>query len=329
MWSFLKSINQLRYLCVWRVNRALIRRPKHLPTDLSRIVGTIIAERLPTAEARAWHKSLNPKTPNPGSIAGQTMAYPGWPVESVLFAYPGKRLYGPGQLIFWELKLLGEQADHSFFLEVILPAMEAASQTTDSRWYGSNMLWGRFDVHAIYVARGLQWEPLVSDGRLNTRYRPNPLQWAKDLSFTPPTNHHYQQLNWLTPIDLRNIAAAQPAKNQSPQKKKPLIPTMPLLLDALLARLAQLLPGKYTTPADVWDMMLPDEQDTLWEAVAQANQLKSRNAPAESKPHGWPYGWLGEQKFKSIPPSIVPYLELASILHLGQQTHLGCGTFTF
>ncbi len=129
------------------------------------------------------------------------------------------------------------------------------------------------------------------------------------------------------------VAAINPPAANHPDEKRPAasddppVPTLPLLLDALLTRLAQLLPGKYTTPGDVWDAMLPDEQDALWDAVTQANQIKSRNLNPDAVPPGWPPGWLGEQKFNTIPPLVLPYLELASVLHLGRQTHVGCGTF--
>jgi hypothetical protein len=42
--------------------------------------------------------------------------------------------------------------------------MEAAATTSDERWRQSRTLWGRFDVQAIYVARGVRWEPVVADG---------------------------------------------------------------------------------------------------------------------------------------------------------------------
>jgi hypothetical protein len=340
MWSFIEPINLIRYLCVWRVNRALVRLPAYLPTELSQVLGAIIAGRLPTRQAGLWLKTLAAET-----LTG--LLEPTWPVESVLFAYPGKRYYGPGEPIFWELKLLGHQADHSFFLEVILPAMEAAGQTTDPRWYQSNTLWGRFDIQAIYVARGSRWEALVSDGRLDTRYQAEPMQWAEGLSFTPSPedNRSFKSLTWLTPVDLRPSPAPSGSLTIPPAKPEPVtmrphqqmraheddveipIPTLQLILEALLARVAQLTPGKYTTPGDVWNMLPPDEQAVLWDAVAQADEINLRRSEAQPIPTGWPSGWLGEQTFAPIPASLLPYLELAAILHLGRHTHLGCGTF--
>ena len=334
MWPFIEPINLIRYLCVWRVNRALVRLPAYLPLELSRVLGTIISESLPTRQARPWRKALAAQTPGGGV----------WPIEAVLFAYPGKQLYGPGEPIFWELKLLGPQADHAFFLEVILPAMEAAGQTTDSRWYQSNTLWGRFDIHSIYVAQGQHWQPVVSEGRLDTRYYPTPLQWADGLSFepTPGDERTHRTLTWLTPVNLSpppkitGSLALTPdeqgsgqTRSASGKKAKNIpVPTLQLLLEALLYRITELVPGKYTTPGDVWNMLSPDDQAALWDAVLEADQIGLHQAERQKIPKGWPAGWFGTQTFTAMPLSLLPYLELASILHLGRQTHLGCGIFS-
>jgi hypothetical protein len=102
---------------------------------------------------------------------------------------------------------------------------------------------------------------------------------------------------------------------------------MQQLLEALLARIARLLPGKYTAPGDVWNILGPDEQAALWDAIAQADQSPRRRFQLEPAPKGWPGRWLGQQVFAPISSLLLPYLELAAILHLGHQTHLGCGTF--
>jgi hypothetical protein len=322
MWSFIQPLNLMRYLCVWRINRAVVRLPKYLSTELAQVLGTIIAERLPTAAARPWQKALNPQlTDSPTlNLERSTFNEPAWPVEVVLFTYPGKLTYGPGELILWELKLLGSALDHGFFLEVILPALEAAGQTTDPRWYRSNSLWGRFDIQAIYAARGPRWEPVVSDGRLNLRYRADPLQWAEGLTWQFSPNRRLTQLTWLTPFDLGEA----PGDDSSAPAESP---TLQLLLEALLTRMARLLPGKYTTPGDVWNLVGPEEQAALWDALAQADRAPLRRHDLKPAPKEWPGRWLGQQTFAPIPPPLLPYLELASILHLGRHTHLGCGTF--
>lgn len=334
MWNFIQPLNLMRYLCVWRINRAVVRLPKYLSTELAQVLGTIIAERLPTAAARPWQKTLNPPTADPltlnpqgaSSVERLTFNTPAWPVEVVLFTYPGKLTYGPGEVILWELKLLGSALDHGFFLEVILPALEAAGQTTDPRWYRSNSLWGRFDIQAIYAARGPRWEPVVSDGRLNLRYRADPLQWADGLTWQLNPSRRLTQLTWLTPFDLGEAASEEQA-DAAPTTQNPESPTVQLLLEALLARMARLLPGKYTTPGDVWNLIGPEEQAALWDALAQADRAPLRRHNLKSAPKEWPGRWLGQQTFAPIPPPLLPYLELASILHLGRHTHLGCGTF--
>jgi hypothetical protein len=100
------------------------------------------------------------------------------------------------------------------------------------------------------------------------------------------------------------------------------------LLEALLARMARLLPGKYTTPGDVWNRLEPSDQANLWEAIAQADSAPRRRFELEPAPKDGPGRWQGRQIFAPIPPLLLPYLELAAILHIGHQTHLGCGTFS-
>ena len=56
--SLANSIHLIRYLLVWRVNHSLIRLPSWLPVELSFVLGNIIAERLPTNQARPWRKAL-------------------------------------------------------------------------------------------------------------------------------------------------------------------------------------------------------------------------------------------------------------------------------
>ena len=57
MWSIIEPLHLIRYLLVWKVNRKMVRLPHCLPVDLSRVLGTLIAERLPTREAQPWRKA--------------------------------------------------------------------------------------------------------------------------------------------------------------------------------------------------------------------------------------------------------------------------------
>jgi hypothetical protein len=162
------------------------------------------------------------------------------------------------------------------------------------------------------------------------------MQWAEGLSFTPPptVTRSHKTLTWLTPVDLRppptpfgslNTPSVEVEADQADPEVP--VPTLQFLLEALLVRVAQLTPGKYTTPGDVWQRLSPDEQAALWDAVIKADHINLRQVKPAVAPPGWPGGWLGEQTFAAMPASLLPYLELGSILHLGRQTHLGCGTF--
>jgi len=131
---------------------------------------------------REWRKTLEAwetATQLETKSGKKTIPTLAWPLESVLFAYPNKRAFGPGEVILWELKLIGNSADHGIFLELILPAMEQAATTTDARWSRHNGLWGHFDIQAIYISRGTRWEPIVTNGKLNLNYRASPTQWAE------------------------------------------------------------------------------------------------------------------------------------------------------
>ena len=332
MWPFIKPIKLIRYLFVWRVNGSLVRLPRCLSTELSLLLGTVIANRLPTRQARPWRKALAPWDEYGGiSLVGRkdprTVPEASWPIEAVLFVYPGKLTYGRGELILWELKLVGESADHGLFLEVILPAMEEAGGVSDLRWRHQNVLWGRFDIHAVYVARGPQWEPVVSGGRLDLNYRATPVQWAEGLAFDLRSDRVFDRLTWLTPFDLASDASG----SGRPQNKRKIAshqaPTLQGVLESLIARMSQLLPGKYHTPDDVWDILSAEEQASLRTVMEQASRIPIHRTNLEPAPRCWPGRWIGTQIFASIPHPIIPYLELASILHIGKQTHFGCGTF--
>ncbi len=328
MWPFISQINLNRYLILWQVNRSLVRLPPYPAVELSWVLANLIAERLPTNEARPWRKSLSQwgeyfQDGSSPKKKGITVPEAAWPVDAVLFVYPGKQTYGQGELILWELKLIGAGADHQFFLEVILPAMEAASLTTDPRWQRPNSLWGRFDIRAIYAARGRRWEPLVQDGKVDLRYRVLPTQWAEGIAFGIKVDRALDCLTWLTPFDLGNRQPASNCKKAGHSRA----PTLPQLIEALAERLSRFILGRRHKPAEVWAILNAEEQAALHNAIAQAAGFPLRSHTLKRVPKGWPGRWLGDQRFLFIPDPILPYLELASILHLGRQTHFGCGTF--
>ncbi len=327
MWSFTSAISLIRYLIVWRVNAPLVWLSGCPTVEFSRTLGTMIADRLPTQEGRHWHKAL-------AAWNAETTAIPAaaWPIESILFApIPGKMAYGEGEPILWELKLLGERADHGFFLEVILPAMEQATTTRDPRWWQPRGLWGRFDIHAIYAARGTRWEPFVQAGQLDLSYRPTPHQWAEGLTCDGSAGRIFDCLTWVTPFDLPSPETSQPPRARQPRRPKRIppqqVPTLGTILEALIARLTVFLPGRYRTPDDVWNSLSEQERADLQDALAQAALIPVHHHSLQRPPRRWPGQWIGDQRFPSIPAPLLPYLELASILHVGKQTHFGCGTF--
>ncbi|MCR4406113.1 MAG: CRISPR system precrRNA processing endoribonuclease RAMP protein Cas6 [Anaerolineae bacterium] len=313
------------------MNGPLVWLPGCFSTELSLVLGTIIADRLPTQEARRWHKALEPWGEYSKDIGRlKTVPDVSWPIETVLFVHPNnKRAYGSDELILWELTLLGKSADHGLFLEILLPAMEEAATTTDPRWHSQNSLWGRFDIYAVYAARGATWETVVQEGKLDLHYRATPSQWAEGLTFDPQTKRVFDRLTWITPFDLstgrKGKAHAFPGKKKTPPAQE--VPNLQRLLESLITRMSLFLPGKHNTPADVWNSLNPEERYSLQAAMEQAARIPIHHHDLHPAPKNWPGRWTGTQVFPSIPTPIIPYLELASILHIGRQTHFGCGTF--
>lgn len=349
MLPIIESFNLLRYLIVWRVNHPLVQAPDDLATALSTVLGALIAERLPSSEAREWQKTRAAWDKAYGAVdaapddAFALTAIPGspWPLDVVLRPYPTKPTYGEGEKLVWELTLLGANADHGLFLEYLLPAFEAAALTTDARWKTSNGLWGHFDIQAVYAARGLQWEPVVTAGKLHLDYRATATQWAEGLPFDAP-GKQFRRLTWLTPFDFAVPAAAlylwqEQQKQQRRQQRRQAqnnipdgdIPTLEGIVHALMARLATFLPGKRRTVEDVWALLPAEMQTPLWDAfntLQQAGQHGRHHLRAAPKDR-WGR-WIGWQTFAApIPKALTSYLELASILHVGNYTHFGCGTF--
>ncbi len=328
MCSFIKPVNLIRYLVVWRVTSSLAVLPVCWGSVLSRVLGTIIADRLPTREAAAWHKAM--EAWSDGGKAPPAEAQ--WPIQAVLFPYPGKRHYGFDEVILWELKLMGPCADHGLFLELILPAMEEAASTTDSRWHRNNWVWGNFAIQAVYAAKGTRWEPVVTDGKLDLDYRATPAQWAEELDFGRETWRRYHHLAWLTPFDLgRNPTVEGDSYNLDAESDIPAsaVPTLDTIVEALMARMTLFLPDKRPTVEDVWALMEDGEQEMLKRTLRRARRAsRHQDVALESARKRCAGRWKGEQHFHPpIPKPLLPYLDLASILHVGQATHFGCGTF--
>lgn len=336
MLSFLNRISLIRYLIVWRVNSSLAYFPRYFSIDLSQVIGSIIAQRLPSSEKTAWKKTLDPlinylDSPTKNQIKRrEPIPDIAWPINATLFVYPGKRTYGKDELIIWELKILGKCADHGLFLEVILPAMEEASYTSDPQWNQKNRLWGHFDILHIYAARGNSWEPVVTNGKLNLRYRATPFQWYEKQRFKPNSRHHFTQLNWMSPFDLVNVVSNLSKFEFSIKHLNLLInnaPTLPLILLSLIFRIDELLKERSKVTDQIGDFLDDEDRKTFHLALEKVARISMNKNNIRQAPSNWPGRWFGVQQFKGIPRSIIPYLELASILHIGKYTHFGCGTF--
>lgn len=367
MLPIISQVNLIRYLIVWQAAAPFVQLPRHFAADISRTLAVLIAESLPTQQARPWRKTAEawgalppegdaeadaqarPKATRAGQRAASAASlrpapdvapaagWPAWPIEAVIWPYPGKRAYGQGEPILWELKLLGDAADHGLFLEVILPAMEAAATTTDERWRRPRTLWGRFDIQSIFVSRGPRWEQIVRDRRLDLDYRVTPAQWAEGLAWDAPAKQRRRRLAWLTPFDLRVVepeAAAPPEPDAAaaglpaPRRPRPAArtpaPTLREILDALMARAAPLMLGKRAAADQAWALLTPEERATVWAACDEGRLTKVELHRSDA---GAPGRWLGEQTFAKISPTLWPYLELAATLHVGRHTHFGCGAF--
>ena len=327
----LLPLSLIRYLIVCRVNAPLVRFYLFPSVELSLVLGTVIEESLPTVQSRPWRKALAPWKSEGGLSIIQNknrrnVPLAAWPVESVLFCYPGKRYYGKGELILLELKLIGNSADHAFFLDVILPALETASRTIDKDWQPANSLWGNFDIQSVYVARGHVWESLVDNGRLNLTYMATPSQWAEGLTLDPDPQRVFHDVTWITPFDLEGPSIpdrAIPSKRISPAQ----VPSLRQILVALLERMNSLPTGTRNPRVRFWDMVEKDVRDSFDQLLESASNIPIIHGSFRPVPASQPGRWIGRQTFGAIPNPITPYLALASIFHIGALTHSGCGTF--
>jgi len=324
-------LNLIRYLIVCRVNAPMVLFHLFPPIEFSLALGTIIAESLPTVQARPWHNALEPwkKLGGISLLRNKNLKRPPqatWPVESVLFCYPGKRAYGKGELILMELKLIGEYADHAFFLEVILPALEIASRTIDRSWQQATSLWGKFDIQNIFVARGPNWDTLVDDCTLNLKYVATPSQWSEGLNLDPGSSRIFQDLTWITPFDLRcNDSDTPPRYHKKMQPDQ--VPSLKEILLSFLARMNSLSIDKHNERIRFWDILSEEARTSFEQMIESASDVPMNHGNFYPVQESQPGCWIGKQTFAPIPKVILPYLALASIFHVGVHTHFGCGTF--
>ncbi len=337
MLSCLNQIDFIRYLIILRVNSSVAFLPRFFALDISNVLGSIISDRLPTSEKKAWRKSLSPLSETIKKIASKKadkksfiIPNSAWPLNAIIFAYPAKRTFGRDELVFWELKLFREHADHGLFLEVILPALEEASRPTNNPWKERNRIWGNFDIQHIYVARGMQWEPLVSDGKLDLRCRINAHQWREGLDLQTKIRKQFKFLKWITPFDLSHYLNSYLKLGYPDEKEKMKFckaPPMSLIMHSLIKRLYEMLSDDSNISDDMEQIFNASDCSQLAKAFNCSLNLKIKNKQLKKVPMTWPANQIGIQQFSSIPKNLIPFLELASIFHLGNYSHYGCGTF--
>lgn len=321
-----------RYLIACKINGAFVHIPSYFPAEISVVLGTAIKEHLPSAQSHAWKTAMAPweKQGSLSVLRRQNFKHlpeVRWPIDTIIFPYPmEKKFFGLGETIFIELKFMGKNFDHSFFLEVILPVLEQLGQNFDDRWHQPYSIWGRFDIDAIYVARGLCWEPVVQYGKLNLKYRPTTYQWAKELFQEIPVTWLPDSLLWLTPV---NILMDNNNPNDSRKKKSPISkPTITNILEALIFRMSYLLSGKRIDINGFWKIINSKDKKNLKEAFEQAKNISIYNSDLNRAKTMGPKHLTGWQTFSTtMPKELLPYLTLAAVLHIGSHTHLGCGTF--
>ncbi len=337
---FAIPISLIRYLFVLRVNHSLAWLSNYLPAELSFILGSTIAQRLPTAQARPWLKALSAWEPLgdfKGIASKETNGLPttSWPIEAVIFAYPyDKRSFGEGEFILLELKLFGKSADHGLFLEMIMPAMEEIGFSCDKRWEYNNCLWGKFDIHAVYAARGENWEPFVENGQLDLNYHASPYQWSERLSYSVNPDFPPDTIRWLAPYDFEDPAFNSQAPNKYRRNRKTRksdlpAPSLNKILEALIFRLNHLLAGHISNLDELWEILGEKQQAALKTAWRQASHISIYRKKLTFPPLHWPGIAMGSQTFTAtFPEALIPLMGLAAMLHIGQYTHYGLGTFS-
>jgi len=333
MQSIIPSIDLLRYRIFLRVNAAYINATAALPMRLSYALGgRILAQISLGREGRRWRNALSAWEAQgwPAVLQKKNKArfphWPAihWPIETILAVRPGKWIYGRGELLDFEIKLLGPGASHAFFLEYLLPALENLGYAAPASQGSARTLLGHFDIAHVFVARGLEWEPVVRNGEVDLNIQPDTHQWASGWPFELPAGAEARGIAWDSPY-------TPPRMGAQPRRPHPITPpSLGDVLAACMERLAELSPQAAGRVEALWRLLTPEEQAALMEAVEQARHLRVSKHTLKGirGKMGRPPGLIGAQYFSSaIPSAAVPYLELGSILHIGAYTHFGYGTF--
>ncbi len=309
-------IQILRYLFVLRINCSLIETLKQPDQEILHYLAALIAENMGGSDGKAWKKAvrrLASVSVNAVPLAGP----PPWPVDAVVLAEnPGARL-GLDEHFIFELNLLGDRIGHHFILEYLLPALEQAgySRMEQQPKFG---LWGNYEIVGLFCAHGADWEPVIDEGQLSNDYFPKPDQWARDFMMNG-AGKIFTRLDWIRPLA---PDAAMPENG----------PDMPWLLAALERRMTalKLLNRGSATDMNALVKGIPAMKKARWQEAVDAAQAMpapiSILRPVEKKHPA--KAVIGRQHFSAIPPVVLPWLELASILHIGLHTHYGYGGFS-
>jgi hypothetical protein len=315
MYPFADNLSLMRYLLVLKIRTALVLVNPNFSIELSVGLSSIVSQRMFGAQASTWKKKLAlfSSTPLQNTSGNSDTSFPTsfWPVEVAFLACPAKIRYSREDLLLCELKLFGAVADHDFFLETILPALEQSSMESAPPIAWKSHLWGNFDLEAIFVGHADRWEAVVENGRLDFRVWPDATQWQKEAPGAAPARR-YKTLTWITPVCLPQAVVA---------------PQMVGIIEALFMRISQLTGKSYHTFRQYLANLAPAEIQTIQRIVGVAEKARLQKQHELPLTVNVPNAWQGIQHYQRIPEALLPYLNLASILHVGNYTHFGCGTF--
>lgn len=323
-------LDLIRYLFILEVNSSLVWLPRWPAADLSLLLGKAISERLPIVQARLWRKALaawetTEKSNRRDNGPHRPIPPAPWPIDAVLFWYPAKRTYGKGERILFELKLVGSAADHGMFIEVILPAMEQIARFPEHGSRRHNALWGHFDIRSVYTAKGSSWKPLIRNRRLDLRRKVTASQWSRGLRFGAGSSNSLGRITWLTPFDFRAPGKTPPSPGK---KSRVYAPKLPRIMEAISRRISSIILGKYAKADDFLENLDADERASWKKAMRMASRAPLYRNNIKKSSALVPGQGIGSQTFATrIPDEVIPYLELGSMVHIGEYTHFGCGAY--
>ncbi|ETR74129.1 MAG: hypothetical protein OMM_00438 [Candidatus Magnetoglobus multicellularis str. Araruama] len=180
-------------------------------------------------------------------------------------------------------------------------------------------VWGHFDIISVWVANGNKWESLIQGSELNLRYDPKPLQWNNDLTEAYYNKNMAKKIKliWIRPFEF-DIQSTSHLTDK-------FIPEMPAIIESVIRRWSFF--ASQRIQKDIWDLIpthLLVEVKKAWEIACNMRITSYNLIPALKHEPGL---WSGELSYENIPVFLMPYLDMAALLHVGKKTHYGCGTF--